>query len=324
MTVTSPAPQAVSRWHPEETAFWLTRPRRTLRALGHAPAAVQFDASLPPSITRWTFSHGAHDGRVVVAFHGPEAVSRLLIRWRLLADIIRHIARSDRGLFFRDALIDLGDGVGVDAPPNLHAFARRPGSQARLIPNPYLLRPRPWLGPALPWRLKTDTVYFRGASTGAIDYEANARVALCRVAKTIARANCRVSRIKQVDGHFAAQLEQEGLVGWRMPIWNMNGHRFLVEADGNSSSWDRYMLIGSFGGVPIRFECEWEECWHHLLVDGVNCVAADRHSLVDVVGQLRSQPDKPFAVAQAATRTVAESLGTMGLQRQLAATLAAA
>ena len=88
MTVASLAPQAVSRWHPEGVAFWLTRPRRTLRALTHASAAIRFDTSLPPCVTRWTFSHDAHDGRVVVTFHGPEAVSRLLIRWRLLADIL--------------------------------------------------------------------------------------------------------------------------------------------------------------------------------------------------------------------------------------------
>jgi hypothetical protein len=324
MTVADADTEAVSRWHPEGIGFWLTRPRRTLRAIAHAPAAIRFDTSLPPSVTRWTFSHAAHDGRVVVTFHDPEAVSRLLIRWRLLTDIIRHIARSDRGLFFRDVLIDLGDGVDTDAAPNLLAFARRPGSQARLIPNPYLLRPRPWLGPALPWILKRDSVYFRGASTGAIEYDGNTRVALCRVAKTIPRADCRVSRIKQVDERFAARLEQEGLVGWRMPAWAMNGHRFLVEADGNSSSWDRYMLIGSFGGVPIRFECEWEECWHGLLVDGVNCVVADRHTLPEVVDRLRSRPREAMTIAYAASSTVAESLGLKRLRRQLAAVLASA
>jgi hypothetical protein len=323
MTVTSPAPQAVSRWHPEETAFWLMRPRRTLRALRHAPAAVRLDTSLPPSITRWTFSHGTHDGRVVVTFHGQEAVSRLLIRWRLLADVIREVAMRDRGLAFRDVLIDLGDGVGTDAPPNLLAFARRPGSQARLIPNPYLLRPRPWLGPALPWAMKRDSVYFRGASTGSTDFDANSRVALCRVAKTIPRADCRVSRIKQVDRQFAARLEAEGLSGWRLPIQAMNRHRFLVEADGNSSSWDRYMLIGSFGGVPIRFECEWEECWHDLLVDGVNCVTADRRSLPDVVERLRARPGEACAIARAATRTVAEALAGAVLRERVRAALVA-
>lgn len=317
MIVATNAPEAVSRWHPEGPVFWLTRPRRTLRAFTHAPAAIRFDPSLPRSVTRWMFSHDTHDGRVVVAFREPASVSRLLIRWRLLADVIRRLARDDRRLAFRDVLIDLGDGVGTDAPPDLLAFARRPGSRARLIPNPYLLRPRPWLGPPLPWRCKTDTVYFRGTSTGAGDYDANARVALCRVAKTISRTDCRVSRIKQVDAHFAARLEDEGLVGWRLPIWAMNRHRFLVEADGNSSSWDRYMLIGSFGGVPIRFECEWEECWHDLLVDGVNCVTADRRSLPEVVDRLRSRPLEAVAIAKAASRTVAESLSRPHLQTQL-------
>jgi hypothetical protein len=323
MTVSDADTEPVSRWHPEGIGFWLTRPRRTLRAIAHAPAAIRFDTSLPPSVTRWSFSHAAHDGRVVVTFHDPEAVSRLLIRWRLLADIIRHIARSDRGLFFRDVLIDLSDGVDTDAPPNLLAFARRPGSRARLIPNPYLLRPRPWLGPALPWAMKRDSVYFRGASTGSTDYDANARVALCRVAKTMPRADCRVSRIKQVDRQFAARLEAEGLSGWRLPIQAMNRHRFLVEADGNSSSWDRYMLIGSFGGVPIRFECEWEECWHDLLVDGVNCVTADRRSLPDVVEHLRARPGEACAIARAATRTVAEALAGAVLRERVRAALVA-
>jgi hypothetical protein len=287
-----------------------------MRALGHGPAAISFDASLPPCITRWAFSHAAHGGRVVVTFRDPEAVSRLLIRWRLLADVIAHLAGSDRGLSFRDVLIDLGDGVGVDAPPNLHAFARRPGSQARLIPNPYLLRPRPWLIPALPWRCKTDTVYFRGSSTGSHDYDANARVTLCRVATAIPRSDCKVSRIKQVDGAFIARLEEDGFVGWRLPISEMNRHRFLVEVDGNTSSWDRYMLIGSFGGVPIRFECAWEECWHDLLIDGVNCVTADRHSLTDLIERLRSRPTEAMAIARNAARTVSEHLSPSALAHQ--------
>ena len=96
----------------------------------------------------------------------------------------------------------------------------------------------------------------------------------------------------------------------------MNRHRFLVEADGNSSSWDRYMLIGSFGGVPIRFECEWEECWHPALVPGENCVLADCHSLPDVVARLRSRPVEALAIARNAARTVSETLSPPALAHQ--------
>lgn len=318
MIASAVTPSAVSRWHPEGPLYWARRPIRSLKALSHGPAAIHFDAALPPSVTRWTFGHAIHDGRVVIAFHSPAEVSRLLIRWRLLADMIRDLGRRDRALEFRNVLIDLGDGVGTDAPPNLLAFARRPGSHARLVPNPYLLRPRPWLMPALPWACKTDTVYFRGASTGDGDFEANTRVALCRAAKTIPRADCRLSRIKQVDRQFLGRLREERLSGWRLPIAEMNRHRFLVEADGNSSSWDRYMLIGSFGGVPIRFETAWEECWHERLVDGVNCVVTDRHSLAATVARLRANPDAALEIAAAARRTVGEHLSRRALLGHLA------
>ena len=124
-------PRAVSRWYPEGPCYWSTRPVRTLRALSHGPVAISFDPSLPPCVTRWTFSHDRHDGRVVVAFRDHEATSRLLLRWRLLADVIRGLGRMHRSLDVRDVLIDLSDGVGTDAPPSLLAFARRPGSRAR-------------------------------------------------------------------------------------------------------------------------------------------------------------------------------------------------
>jgi hypothetical protein len=31
------------------------------------------------------------------------------------------------------------------------------------------------------------------------------------------------------------------------------------------------------------FEPAWEECWHHLLKDGENCVVDDRHTLKDIL-----------------------------------------
>lgn len=313
--------EAVSRWHPEGPRFWLARPRRTLRALSHRPVAVGFDGTLAPSQTRWTLVPQGSVRRVVIQFHSAQTASRLLIRWRLLADVIHQIAATAGALAFHDVLIDLGDGVGADAPAEILAFARRPGSQARLIPNPYLLRPRPWLGPTLPWACKTDRVYFRGASTGSTAYEMNTRVALCLAAKSIPRADCRVSRLKQVDTQFAARLEQDDLVGWRMPLWFMNWHRFLVDADGNSSSWDRYLLSGMCGGLPIRFEAGWQECWHDLLVDGVNYVAADRTSLPDVVERLRSRPHVARDIAGAARRTVTERLCPRALRERLVHTL---
>jgi hypothetical protein len=155
-------------------------------------------------------------------------------------------------------------------------------------------------------------------------YEENSRVVLCQVAKTIPRSDCRISRMKQVDASFAARLSRDGLIGWRHPAWWLNWHRFLADVDGNVSSWDRYLLIGLFGGVPIRFETSWEECWHDLLADGENCVVADRHTLVAVVQRLRSQPEEARRIAEN-TKTLVESrLSRAALRLRLRQTLAQA
>lgn len=312
----------VSRWHPEGLAFWAVRPKRTLGALSHAPVAIRIDERLPgPTVTSWSFDRRDAEDRIRVAFASAAILRSYAIRWRILADVMHAIGRADRSFAFTDVRIDLGDGAVATAHPDVLAFARPRGSQVRLIPNPYLLRPRPWLPRPLPWERKSDTLYFRGTSTGARDYEANVRVALCRTARTIPRSDCRLSRVKQVDATFARRLAEDGLTGWRHPRHFLNRHRFLVEADGNTSSWDRYLLIGSLGGVPIRFEAAWEECWHDLLVDGENCVVADRHTLPEIVARMRADSSAARAIAAAAQRTVQAHLSRRALLGRLADTL---
>ena len=244
-----------------------------------------------------------------------------MIRWRILADSLDAIRRADPAFGFRGARIDLSDGVGPDAGDDIVAFARLPGSNARLIPNPYLLRGRRWLAPPRSWERKSDAVYFRGSSTGSPNFDANSRVALCRLAKAIPRADCRLSRIKQVDAEFSRRLAADGLVGARHPLFWLDRHRYLVDTDGNSSSWDRYLLIGHYGGVPIRFESVWQECWHDVLVDGGNCVLADRQTLAATVDRLRANPAAARAIAASAGRTVAEHLSRPALLGRLAESL---
>ena len=211
--------------------------------------------------------------------------------------------------------------AGPGGPADAFAFARQPGSSVRLIPNIYLLRPRGSLPTPIPWEQKTDTLYFRGTSTGSASYEENARVVLCRVAKEIPGSDCRISRMKQVDSGFAQQLADDGLLGSRHPPQRLNQHRFLADVDGNTSSWDRYLLIGSFGGVPIRFETSWEECWHDQLIDGDNCVVANRQTLPAVMERLRSRPEESRRIAENAARLVESSLSRASLRKRLRETL---
>lgn len=319
----------ISRWQPEGLGHWLVRPHRASHLLGRGPVAVRCAADsvgLPPhlaTVTTWSFDRSAAGDVVRIDFGSPAQMHRFGMRWRILADAIHRIGRDEPTFAFRDVRIALGDGARAETPAGTLAFARLPGMPVRLIPNPYLLRRQSRMPTAIPWERKRDTLYFRGTSTGAADYDANARVALCRTARGIPRADCRLSRLKQIDAAFADRLRADGLIGGREPPTRLNRHRFLVEADGNCSSWDRYLLIGSCGGLPIRFETVWEECWHDLLADGENCVVADRHTLPAAVERLRADDPLARRIAAAATRLVAEHLAPRALDRRLAQTLSA-
>jgi hypothetical protein len=313
-------------WEPMPWRSWVTNPRKVFRGLRHAPVSVRIagpddrDGRADRS-TRWTFDRRRHGPRVLITFSGFSHLTALTARWRILADAIWEIGREDPDFAFHDAIISLADGVGPETPAEEHAFAKRPGSPARLIPNPYLLRARPWLTPPLPWAWKTDTLYFRGSSTGPQSIEENLRAMLCHLAKSLPRTDCRLSRLGNSSSEFAKELHKHGLVGRRHPIDILNLHRFLTDVDGNVSSWDRFLLIGSFGGVPIRFEPQWEECWHHLLADGHNCVVADRHTLADVLARLRSRPEEARRIAANARELVRAHLSRRALRRMLADTL---
>jgi hypothetical protein len=317
----------ISRWHPEGVLHWLTRPHQAQFVLGRGPVAVRCAADGSPpaelaTVTTWSFDRSAAGDVVRIEFASPADMKRFAMRWRILADAIHRIGRDDPAFAFHGVRIALGDGARAGAPPDVLAFARLPGAAVRLIPNPYLLRRRGRLPAARSWERKTDTLYFRGSSTGVADYHANTRVALCRAASRIPRSDCRVSRLKQVEPAFAARLRSDGLIGGRHPPTALNRHRFLVEADGNCSSWDRYLLIGSFGGVPIRFETAWEECWHDLLVDGRNCLVADRHTLSAAIERLRADDRLARRIAARASDLVAEHLSPRALDRRLAGSLA--
>lgn len=319
----------IAAWGPEGLGHWLIRPHRTFYVMSRGPVAVRCiaDGGQSPhlaTMTTWSFERAAAGDVVRIEFGSAAQMQRFAMRWRILADAIHRIGRDDPAFTFRDVRISLGDGAGAEAAAGTLAFARLPGAPVTLIPNPYLLRRQSRVPAAIPWERKRDTLYFRGTSTGAADYDANTRVALCRTARDIPRADCRLSRLKQVDAAFAERLRADGLVGGREPSHRLNGHRFLVDADGNCSSWDRYLLIGSFGGLPIRFETVWEECWHDLLVAGENCVVADRHTLPAVVERLRADDPPARRIAAAAARLVAEHLAPRQLDRRLARALSAA
>lgn len=293
--------------------------------LRRLPVVATFATSAgSPQVTVWSYDRQRQGGAVRIEFQSRDQMHRFSNRWPVLVKAILACSREDAGFGFEGVKIHLGDGLLPQEAADVVGFARRPGSAARLIPNLYLLGARPTTPPPRPWARKSDALYFRGASTGSPDYDANARVALCRIARSIPRADCRISKLRQIDHDFVRRLAADGLAARADALDRLNDHRYLADVDGNTSSWDRYLMIGTFGGVPIRFEPAWEECWHDALVDGQNYVRADRQTLPGIIERLRTREAEAREIAIHAMNTVQTVLAPAALRDRLRRVLGAA
>lgn len=314
----------VSRWAPRGMLRTVGHPRRLWQALQHVPVGIRIDPDgrdLPPGqqhIVRWTYDPARHGERLCITFMSRGTFLTQASRWRLIAGVVTKVVAAVPGVVFHDVPVDLSDCGDSTVPPDVFRFVRRPGDVHDLLPNPALLAARPHAGRPPPWERKTGTVFFRGASTGSRDYATNTRVALCLCARAIPDADCRLSAFPQVAPEFLARARRDGIIGGRSAPAALARHRYLVDVDGNTSSWDRFALIGSFGGLPIRFETAWEEFWHPLARDGEHYLAATRDTLRDVVERLRREPDRARHIAASAHRLALDVLGPRAVGREFA------
>ena len=303
-----------SRFGPHGFMRAMLRPRKAWHALFHPPVAIQVAGSPAdrfatiPSVVRWTYDRPALGHRLCLRFDDPESIHELTDRWRLIAHHLWTLVLRQPEIAFHDVAVDLGDGLFSDLPDTTFRFARRPGDRHPLLPNPYLLRRRGAIPRPVSWEKKVDTLYFRGSTTGSQTYEKNDRVKLCRLAKSIEDTDCLFSQVTRVAPDFGRQVREEGLLGTKHPLATMGRFRWIVDVDGNTSSWDRYFWIGVFASVPIRFETRWEESWHPLLKPNENFLGATAETLPDVVATLRHFPKRGRQIAQAAHDLVSRHL----------------
>jgi hypothetical protein len=313
---------AISRWAPRPAAYWVLRPQKAWARLREEPVplAIRIDPASEPglagreALVRWSYDPERLGNRLCLRFESERRILALDSRWRTVAAALWRLIRNHPAIAFHDIPVDLEDGASPDLPDSVFCFARPKGARNALLPNPYLLQKRRRVPRARPWSEKTDWMYFRGADTGSPEVERNTRVVLCRTAAALPRTDCRLTRLVQGGPEFHAQIRREGLVGKRAPLPEMNRHRFLVDTDGNTTSWDRYLWTGTFGGVPILFEPTWEECWHGHLVEGENCLVADRTTLGEVLARLRADDALAQRLAAGAARLVATVLSPAGVQ----------
>jgi len=215
---------------------------------------------------------------------------------------------------FSDIAVDISDCTDGTVPRDTLRFAKLPGDPHDLIPNAHLLGPRKRLPRAIPWAAKRDSLYFRGALSGGDSWD-NPRVSACVIARDIPQADCMLTDFPPpINREFVDRVTAAGIVAPRDRPRELNHHRYLLDVDGNTSSWDRFRLIALFGSVPIRFETKWEELWHPRSTPGEHYATADRHNLGDVVENLRARPSLGHAIRTAAADLAVSALNPDAIQ----------
>jgi hypothetical protein len=311
----------VGFWAPRSFGYWLCRPR-LWASISHRPVAVRFvkDEQWPhetPNVVRWTYDPSAHGKRLCVEFANPPIADLWRFRWRTLANSLWRIIDSSPQITFHEVAVDVSDCADANLPPDVFRFAKMPEDPHDLLPNPYLLEPDRATLTASSWTQKADSLFFRGAATGPRVYEANPRVAACLAAKQIDGGDCKLTAFNDAGDDFRTRCVKDGIVAAPTKPRAMGGHRYLLEIDGHTSSWDRFRRIGVCGGVPIRFETRWQEYWHDRIVEGTHYIAATRSNLEAVVADLRESPDRAQDIASRASEFVRGVLSADKVQESL-------
>lgn len=313
--------QPVGFWAPRTAVNVAIRPR-LWRTISNAKVSVRFEESAWsqfPSVVRWSYAPTKDKKRLAVCFTNKETYFKRADRWRAISNALGRLIAAHPDISFDEIPVDVSDCFDATVPPATFRFSKLRDDPHDLIPNPYFLDRRHRLSSAMPWERKKDTVYFRGSLTGTTQSRSNPRVAACLVARAIPGADCKLTMFQQTPAELRAELEREGISCRRDRVKSLNSHRYLLDIDGNASSWHRFWLIGMFRCDPIRFETQWQECWHHLIHEGEHFVAANRHNLGEVIKVLRARPRAAQAIAAAAGTMARDVLSPAGAQRMFEA-----
>ncbi len=307
----------VGFWAPRTALNVAVRPR-LWRQVFYAPVSIRFEESewsQYPSVARWTYSQRLQKNRLQITFTSEYWYRKFSYRWRAISDALSLLIKQHPRIEFTDVPVDISDCMDASVPENTFRFAKLPSDPHDLLPNPFLLEHRRAPQHPIKWKHKKDSLYFRGALTGQLQSFENSRVAACVAAQGISNSDCKLSTFPQTSETFMHEIKSRNLCGPKESEKALNRHRYLLDIDGNSSSWHRFWLIGTFGCVPIRFEAKWVEYWHEKLEEGANYLYANRETLSDVVDSLRKQPEKAESIAQNASKFVNTYLSPSSAQK---------
>jgi Glycosyl transferase family 90 len=133
-----------------------------------------------------------------------------------------------------------------------------------------------------PWNDRHNRFFWRGATTGEGNVTADSISALPRTRLCIASLNypdiidAKFTDVVQAkddrdEGEIRAYLEHRGLMAPRVPQTEFQRYRFLIDIDGNSSSWG-FLLKLAMGSCILKVESNWRQWyydelrpWHHYV-----------------------------------------------------------
>ncbi len=163
--------------------------------------------------------------------------------------------------------------------PSVSWEARRDWQNVRLIPDLYYFAARGYedFDPVLePWEDRRPSLVWRGSSTGLFwqtldDLDRLPRYRMCRFAARLgAGADVALTDLVQAANPEEARLirervTREGLLKPFIPMAEMARHRFILDIDGNSNSWN-FMQKLRLGCCVLRVESQWQQWFSDRLI----------------------------------------------------------
>jgi hypothetical protein len=221
------------------------------------------------------------------------------------------------GSELRDAGADLSDGY-APIEGGLSFCSSR--SDVVLIPDPVFFNSGGYAEfrdarLALPWTRRSDTVLWRGTSTGAglvttetmqpSDPQLRARVRMCLRLAGVPGTD---ARIRKTEGDAAPadheRLVRHGLLGSRIAQARFGRYKFALDVDGHTNAWSNFMVRLLLGCCVLKIESErgyrqWFydrlQPWSHFVP-----VRADMSDLLEKISWCRSHDSDCQRIAAAA------------------------
>lgn len=306
--------------HPEDEAV-RTAVHRELSSFadrGITAAAIDrqwavLSAQEPDLSARFT----VRGGRVRVEARSPRHER---VRWTVWA--IERLARRV-GLPDHDVLLNYSDVPDGDAEhaPVLCFCRRRRLTGMVLIPDFEILRGEDHLSRQIdraasrwPWADRQRIAFWRGATTGGMfdqpEWATIPRARLVALSRTNPDVvNARFTRLIQGAESNAALRVGDWSAPEVSPVDSV-AYRYLVDVDGNSTSWSRLRWLLRSGSLVLKQESEHEQWYYPQLVPWRHFlpVAPDLSDLLDRVAWARAHDAEAQAIAEEGRRFALQRL----------------